>query len=201
MILAQQAWFFYWISLIKGSVIKNVGINNPQVKYGADVTSRINYCSSDDGLLTLQKELIDTINTQKSDFSISESIAIESIAKISVSANTTMLHLLASISLVPIALTPFKAPFTESKTFKPAQLGIHVHQEAEIDLLPFISAYVGADIVSGLASLQPPVGINNHLLIDIGTNGEMALVTQQQIYCCATAASPAFKGANIFCGI
>ena len=63
---------FYWISLITGSVIKHVGINNPQVKYGADIISRINYCIIDNGLLTLQKELIDAINAQISDFSVSE---------------------------------------------------------------------------------------------------------------------------------
>jgi len=192
---------FYWISLITGSIITNVGIINPQVKYGADVISRINFTCNKNGLITLQRELIDAINKQISDFSISESIAIENIAKISVSANTTMLHLLAGVNPLPIALAPFNAPFTESKIFKSDDLGILAHQEAHIELLPSISAYVGADIVSGLAALQPPAAIKNYLFIDIGTNGEMALVTQDQIYCCATAAGPAFEGANIFCGM
>ena len=37
--------------------------------------------------------------------------------------------------------------------------------------------------------------------MDIGTNGEMALVTPERIWCCATAAGPAFEGANISCGM
>lgn len=39
------------------------------------------------------------------------------------------------------------------------------------------------------------------LFLDIGTNGEMALVGPKGILCCATAAGPAFEGAEIRCGM
>jgi uncharacterized 2Fe-2S/4Fe-4S cluster protein (DUF4445 family) len=38
------------------------------------------------------------------------------------------------------------------------------------------------------------------LLIDIGTNGEMALFHNGKVFCCSTAAGPAFEGAGISCG-
>jgi uncharacterized 2Fe-2S/4Fe-4S cluster protein (DUF4445 family) len=60
---------------------------------------------------------------------------------------------------------------------------------------------VGADIVAGLASIKPMKQYSNYLFMDIGTNGEMALVTPEKIWCCATAAGPAFEGANISCGM
>ena len=37
--------------------------------------------------------------------------------------------------------------------------------------------------------------------MDIGTNGELALVTENNIWCCSTAAGPAFEGARISCGM
>jgi uncharacterized 2Fe-2S/4Fe-4S cluster protein (DUF4445 family) len=37
--------------------------------------------------------------------------------------------------------------------------------------------------------------------MDIGTNGELALVTEKKILCCSTAAGPAFEGAKISCGM
>ncbi|MEG2098237.1 MAG: ASKHA domain-containing protein, partial [Pseudoflavonifractor sp.] len=40
----------------------------------------------------------------------------------------------------------------------------------------------------------------NLLLVDIGTNGEMALKTGDKLLCCSTAAGPAFEGAGISCG-
>jgi uncharacterized 2Fe-2S/4Fe-4S cluster protein (DUF4445 family) len=192
---------FYWITLITGSIIRNTGISNPQVKYGADVISRINYCTSESKIRTLQKEMLNAINQQIEQFCSLENVPAEYIVKVSISANTTMLHLLAGIDPTPIALAPFKAPFTEEKLYRPKDLNININDSGVIHLLPSISAYVGADIVAGLASLQPPENIKNYLFIDIGTNGEMALVTPSKVYCCATAAGPAFEGASIYCGM
>jgi len=66
-----------------------------------------------------------------------------------------------------------------------------------VNTLPSLSAYIGADIIAGIASLQPHSEHVNALFIDVGTNGEMALITSGKIYCCATAAGPAFEGARI----
>ena len=39
------------------------------------------------------------------------------------------------------------------------------------------------------------------LLLDIGTNGEMAVGNEEQIYCCATAVGSAFEGAEMAMGM
>ena len=39
------------------------------------------------------------------------------------------------------------------------------------------------------------------LLVDLGTNGEIALVNNNKIICTSTAAGPAFEGINISCGM
>ena len=41
----------------------------------------------------------------------------------------------------------------------------------------------------------------NTLLVDIGTNGEMALFSQGRLLCCSTAAGPAFEGAGLTMGM
>jgi len=199
--LGTTSIVFYWINLITGSTIMSKAIINPQVKFGSDVISRINYCTNEKKIQNLQKVVVDSINQQICNFCNSENLSSECIVKISVSANTTMLHLLAGIDPTSIALVPFKAPFVEEKFYEAKELGINVNASGLIHLLPSISAYIGADIVAGLASLSPPENFKNYLLIDIGTNGEMALVTPSKIYCCATAAGPAFEGANIYCGM
>ena len=192
---------FYWLSLITGSLIKTVGISNPQAKYGADVISRISYCASENGLGELQSELISAINNQINIFEKKEGIERSEIVKISVAANTTMLHLLLGVDPSSLALAPFKPQFIEAKTLKASDLGIGIAPKANIHLLPSVSAFVGADILAGLASLSPTEEIKNYFFIDIGTNGEMAISTPDKIYCCATAAGPAFEGANISCGM
>ena len=44
-------------------------------------------------------------------------------------------------------------------------------------------------------------GTGTHLLIDIGTNGEIVLGTPKGTAACATAAGPAFEGSGISCGM
>jgi len=192
---------FYWINLISGSVVRHVGVSNPQAKYGADVISRINYCSQPEGLKILQNEITELINTQIELYFASEGMPVEYLTRISIAANTTMLHILAGVDPTPLALVPFKAQFTEAKSIACVDVGINAHPEAKVNLMPSISAFVGADIVSGLASLRENENIKKYLFVDIGTNGEMALVTPKAIFCSATAAGPALEGANIFCGM
>ena len=193
---------FYLVNLFTGSIIETRAIMNPQAKYGADVISRINYTAqSSEGLSTLQHEIITAINLQLDHFAGMVGISADEIVKITVAGNTTMLHLLLGVDPLPIALAPFTPAFIDEQHLKGKELKLHCHPEAEIKILPSIAAYVGADIVAGIASIKPMEQFKRFLFMDIGTNGELALVTPEKVWCCATAAGPAFEGANISCGM
>jgi len=192
---------FYFVNLITGSLVQTKGIVNPQAKFGADVISRIQHCSNEKGLNELNKEIVRAINKVLKSFAETTGVATDQIVKITVAGNATMLHILLGIDPTSIALAPFTPTFTEAKKLSAKESGFDANIEAELYLLPSISGYVGADIVAGLASLSPPVSKKTYLYLDIGTNGEIALVTPDQILCCATAAGPAFEGANISCGM
>lgn len=189
---------FHLVQLITGSLIETRTAMNPQAKYGADVISRINHCIlNPDGLKTLQEELLHVINAELEHFSLKFDIPAHDIVKIAFSGNTTMLHLLLGVSPASLAFVPFIPVFTEEKVLKASTLNLKCNPNGELKILPSLSAYVGADIVAGIASLAPVEDHRNYLFIDIGTNGEMALVTPGAIFCCAAAAGPAFEGANI----
>jgi uncharacterized 2Fe-2S/4Fe-4S cluster protein (DUF4445 family) len=63
-------------------------------------------------------------------------------------------------------------------------------------LAPCISAYVGADITTAILASDMEKD-SCSLLIDVGTNGEMAIWKDGRFACCSTAAGPAFEGAGI----
>jgi uncharacterized 2Fe-2S/4Fe-4S cluster protein (DUF4445 family) len=128
-------------------------------------------------------------------------ISENEIIKIVISGNTTMLHILLGVDPMSLALVPFKAQFLEEQVRRGEELKLNCFPGAEIKILPSISAYVGADIVAGLASIAPSENFRNFLFMDIGTNGELAIVTDSRIWCCSTAAGPAFEGARISCGM
>ena len=59
-------------------------------------------------------------------------------------------------------------------------------------ILPGVSAFIGADVISGIFFCEQPTQENFNLLIDLGTNGEIALFSREKIYATSAAAGPAF---------
>jgi len=200
--LGTTSLVFYLANLITGTVVETRAILNPQAKYGADVISRIQFTAThNDGIHILQSEILDAINRELFHLIQFAGITENEIIKLAIAGNTTMLHLLLGVNPLSLALAPFKAQFLEEQVCQGRELKLNCLPEAEIKILPSISAYVGADIVAGLASIAPSDTYRNYLFMDIGTNGELALVTDNRIWCCSTAAGPAFEGARISCGM
>ncbi len=200
--LGTTTMVFYFLNLVTGSVIETRAVLNPQGQFGGDVISRISHASEKEGgLRELQQAAIDTINEQLEHFVQTAGITKDEIVKITVSGNTTMLHLLLGVDPLPIALAPFRPAFTEMQMLRGSELVFFANDECEVKTLPSISAYVGADIVSGIASIKPEEEEGKYLFMDLGTNGELAVVTPEGITCCATAAGPALEGARISCGM
>jgi uncharacterized 2Fe-2S/4Fe-4S cluster protein (DUF4445 family) len=190
----------YFMNLLNGSLEKIASFLNPQSIHGADVISRITYCQTHkDGSAELQQLIINAINNELKLFLSQKGLQSGSIERVIVSGNTTMLHLLLGADPVPIALAPFRPVFTGKQRIEGRYSGLNINPDGELITLPCISAYVGADIVSGLAVIKPVH--RNYLFIDIGTNGEMALVDGDRIFTCATAAGPAFEGGSLSCGM
>ena len=69
--------------------------------------------------------------------------------------------------------------------------------DPEVTILPGISTFVGGDITAGLLACGFDRNEEICMLIDLGTNGEMALGNKDRILVTSTAAGPAFEGGNI----
>ena len=200
--IGTTSMVFYLVNLVTGATVSVTTAINPQSKFGADVISRISYGETNpNGIESLQRALIKPINNALGSHFAEQGISAQDLVKVSVVGNTTMLHTLLGISALSIAHAPFTPVFTNTKRIKGSDLGLNIHPDAEVVLSPSLSAYVGADILSGLNSLDTSKLGETYLFVDIGTNGEMALVMPNKTLSCATAAGPAFEGANISCGM
>lgn len=180
-----------------GSMLDVYTAVNRQRSFGADVISRIE--AANNGSLAALRDCI------RED--LARGIAsllpggCENLSQIAVAGNTTMLHLLMGHSCRTLGVSPFDPVelYPADRTVREL-LGGRVDSDAPARLLPGISTFVGADIVGGLLRcgfdrLEEP-----WLLIDLGTNGEMALGTKDRLLCTSTAAGPAFEGGNILWG-
>ena len=185
---------FYLMDLADGREIDAYSCLNPQGAFGADVISRISACA-EGKLGQLNALIVGKVNEVIA--ALTEKHGIGGIDKLTACGNTTMLHLFAGEDASLLGVYPFIPAFTEMRRYEGGRLGVRA---GEVVLLPSIAAYVGSDIVAGILSTGM-VQQEGSLLIDIGTNGEIALNAGGKLYCASTAAGPALEGANISCGM
>jgi uncharacterized 2Fe-2S/4Fe-4S cluster protein (DUF4445 family) len=172
---------------------------NRQREWGADVISRIQ--KANDGGLSLlaqsiRAQITEGIAALCAGAGIFPEVAARAVGKITVAANTTMIHLLLGLSCKTLGVAPF-TPVTLGPVTMSGNTLFAVDGGAQVTVLPGISTYVGADIAAGILFSGIYRNAEPSLLLDIGTNGEMALYADGAIVVAATAAGPAFEGGNI----
>ena len=170
---------------------------NAQLPHGADIMSRID-AAMKGRTIELHRILIDQVHRMLERFMDDWKFPI--IDRLIVSGNTLMLHFFLNEDPSGMGKLPFTPVFLEERICKGSDLGLPVR---EIIILPSISSFVGADIVSGIASMDLLSRTEEHpsMLIDIGTNGEIAIFNNGKVFCSSTAAGPAFEGAEIHMGM
>ncbi|GHV08195.1 hypothetical protein FACS189485_19420 [Spirochaetia bacterium] len=183
------------VDLDTSAIVDTFSELNNQRAFGADVMSRIQAA-----VTGKTAELFNLVNKQTKKIldTFIEKYQLEKIETLSVSGNTTMLHLFLNTDPSGMGQIPFSPVFLEERELAGSVLGIPAEW---VILLPGISAFIGGDIVSGLAFLDILNSGKTAMLIDIGTNGEIALFKGAELFCCSAAAGPAFEGAEISCGI
>lgn len=186
------------IDMTTGEIKKTNSFLNSQRKFGADVISRIEY-SMQDNVDILRKCICDDILKGIEELT-SEFYKKESIYHIVVSGNTTMINLFLGLPCDSIAQYPFNTVMLDLCKFKFKEVFKNELLDCNVTVLPGISAYVGADITSGILKCNMHGNDKISIFVDIGTNGEMAIGNKDNMLCLATAAGPAFEGANITCG-
>lgn len=184
---------------VSGKQIHAVSSINSQRMYGADVISRIQ-ASMDGKKEELQRLVRRDLKENMERLLRDAGISYQQVKHIVISANTTMGHLLMGYDCASLGVYPFTP--VNINTIKGTDLEIlgFGTGETEVVLLPGISTYVGGDIVSGLYACNFMQTEEVSLLVDLGTNGEMALGNKEKIFVTSTAAGPAFEGGNIAWG-
>lgn len=188
------------LSLTKREKICTHSTINHQRSFGADVISRIKASTEgkqEELRASIQHDLVDGIQSVVK----KAGVLPEQVTEIAISGNTTMGHLLMGYDCKGLGEYPFT----------PVNIGLiegtynsildDDFLNARIRLVPGISTFVGGDITSGLYTCDVDLDSEYSLLIDLGTNGEIALGNKDKIMATSTAAGPAFEGGNIEWGI
>lgn len=204
------------MSMKTGEAVDTYCEHNPQRSYGADVLSRIQ-ASCGGHREELQRLVCESLLRGLRRFlvflTMREGNSEKGAAKLCcmcLAGNTAMEHLLMGYDVQSLGRSPFTpieigvqettisalfdclhgAGLTEGEALK----------SLPVYLTPGISTFVGGDVVAGLYALRMLPGFENEdgvrFLIDLGTNGEMAVTDGRHMLVTATAAGPAFEGSG-----
>lgn len=185
------------IDLSSARVVAAETMLNPQVRFGADLISRIQACL--DGHSAVMTSLIrESTGMMVSRMLESHQVNVN---RISIVGNTVMALIFSGRDATPLASYPFEAPPAGEIGFSAAELGWNFSVDEGITFHSHIAGFVGSDILAGIAA----TGLHRHqevtALIDLGTNGEIVVGNRDRIVCASTAAGPAFEGSNISMGM
>src|SRR5262249_4815259 len=101
---------------------------------------------------------------------------------------------------VELGGAPFALATDSATSIRAAELGLTLHPNARVYVLPCIAGHVGADTAGMLLSERPDLSDKLTLLVDVGTNAEIVLGNRERLLACSSPTGPAFEGAQISCG-
>ncbi len=193
----------YLCDLLKGEVIAEGAVTNPQVLFGTDIMSRIAYSVNHPGVgvKRMQKELMGSLNSLIDRLAARNGFKTNQIMDSTVVGNTVMHHIFLGVIPDQLGLWPFTPVVKGSVNVKAGALGLRINPSSYVHVLPVEAGFVGADNVGVLLSEEPYHQDELSLIIDLGTNGEIILGNRKTLRSCSCATGPAFEGAHISCGM
>jgi uncharacterized 2Fe-2S/4Fe-4S cluster protein (DUF4445 family) len=190
------------LDLESGQPVAVQSMLNRQQPFGADVISRISATMLDpDALDQLRSRAQETLAQVAAETCEEAGVAPEQVYEIALCGNATMMHLALGIDPEPLSMAPFVVTAHELPPVLASDFGVSVHPRAPAFVFPSLGAYVGGDIVAGMLATGLSRDRRIRLFIDVGTNSEIALGSNERVLATAAPAGPAFEAAQIRCGM
>ncbi len=193
------------LDLESGKTVAVRAFENPQKYGGSDVMHRISYDAVRPG--HLHRSIIARVNEALRGLPVPR----HGIFAVTVAANPTMRDLFFGLDVQSIGQKPYvsvtQADLLAGRRQSTAiraegkELGLAVHPRAQVYGLPLVSNHVGADTAAVLATIPLAREAGPFMVIDIGTNTEVAVSDGERLVCASCPAGPAFEGGRLSCGM
>jgi uncharacterized 2Fe-2S/4Fe-4S cluster protein (DUF4445 family) len=190
------------VDLETGRTIAAEAALNGQVRFGADVVTRVTAAHADSGQAKgLRRAAWETINALLLGLLEQSGREASEVYETVVAGNTAMAHLALGLPVDGLAVAPFQSLFSALPAFPAGAVGSAANPEGRVYFAPAIKSFVGGDIAAGLTAVDIENGPDKVLFLDLGTNGEIVLKHGRRLTCTSTAAGPAFEGMSLSCGM
>ena len=174
---------------------------NPQIRFGEDLMSRVSYAMMNPGGAVQMTAAVRTaLSELAAEVATQAGATAQDILELTLVGNPIMHHLVLGLDPTELGGAPFALAIDQAIEQPAAALGIDVHPQARVYVLPCIAGHVGADTAGMILAERPDLGAPVTLLVDVGTNAEIVLGNRDRLLACSSPTGPAFEGAQISCG-
>ncbi len=185
------------VDLASGKTLAQTSDYNPQISYGEDVISRIEFAKKEGRLKILGEKVRERLYKLMLELVKVAGRSIEDVGIVSVAGNTVMSHLFLEVEPRFLREYPYVPATVEFPLVPAEKLGWKLRDGAVVILSPCVASYVGGDITAGVMASLLAEEPELTLFIDLGTNGEIVIGNKEFMMCAACSAGPAFEGGGI----
>jgi uncharacterized 2Fe-2S/4Fe-4S cluster protein (DUF4445 family) len=179
-----------------GDVLAMAQATNPQQAMGADILLRLQQASAGEGW-QLQSLLIEGLRGLVAELLARAGTHAADVIAVAAAGNPGMSCLLCDLPVTSLLFPPHKPPCRDLGSIPVSEIDLGLL--APLQIFPLVSGFVGGDLVACLLALDDVAPAT--LLIDLGTNAELALWDGCRWWATSAAAGPAFEAGNITAGM
>jgi len=185
---------FRLVDLCNGKSLYETSFDNPQLRVGPDILTRIHACDRPGGLHELNRLIIRELNQEIQSACRSCNLTKKNIYFMALAGNTCMTHLFMGLPPKWLIREPYIPVINTLHLERASVHGLDINPTARVFVFPNIGSYFGGDLIAGILHS----GLNREtepaILIDVGTNAEVVLGNDSWLMACAGAAGPALEG-------
>lgn len=186
------------VDLSTGEVVSTGAVENPQAIHGEDIMARLTYAMEDpEKLGELHRLAVEGVNRALEEASLKIKVEKETVYEAVVVCNTAMHHLFLGLEPRYLAVSPFTPVVRRGFNTRSQDLGLEISPGGRVHMPPVVAGFVGSDAIGDILATGLHEAEELSLLIDVGTNTEVVLGNEEELWACSCASGPAFEGAHI----
>jgi uncharacterized 2Fe-2S/4Fe-4S cluster protein (DUF4445 family) len=190
------------VNVLNGKVLDSEAFPNPQMEFGLDVISRIDFYRKSSSNAEVMTNSVRTAVSDGIQNMLSRSGVVQSsVGIIVIVGNTVMHHLFYGLSTDSLLSPPFKASAKEVISIPAHEVGLPVNEAAICFSPPIVDSFIGPDAIMLLLVSGALDSTENLVAIDVGTNTEIAVKSEGGLWMASAASGPAFEGMSLACGM
>ncbi len=177
---------------VTGRVVSQIKVENPQIRLGSDVMTRMHH-AMEDRSAELVRDLLTGVNAAIKGLCADAGIDTGYVHALTAAGNTVMSHFFLGLDVSRIPVEPFVPIVRSPGFFRASDLELHINPEALVYVFSNAGSYVGGDIVAGILASGMYTSEDPCVLIDVGTNAEIVIGNRDWLLVGAGAAGPALE--------